>query len=100
LSAYDLHLGDTRIFGISQIPCVLLGRIGIDDKYRGHDLTKKFILKYSMGICNIITSNIGCRLLLMEIELHDPFRKYCIKNGFKEIKSNRKYHFIIRDLLD
>ena len=54
LSAYRLNLPRTTKYSIRQIPAVLLGRIGIDDKYRGHNLAKEYLISEIFFIIKVI----------------------------------------------
>ena len=54
LSAYRLNLPRTTKYSIRQIPAVLLGRIGIDDKYRGHNLAKEYLIREIFFIMKVI----------------------------------------------
>jgi len=100
LSAYRLTLPHSKKYTIQQVPATLLGRIGIDDKYRGHNLAREYLIKYVLGVCNEVKNYIGCRLLIVEVDREDPIKDYLIKNGFQEEKSNKKYHFLSIDLLE
>lgn len=99
LSAYRLNLPYSEKYSIQQVPAVLLGRIGVADKYRGQDLAKEYLIKYALGVCNEVKNYIGCRLLIVEVEREDPIKEYLIKNGFQEETSNKKYYFLSIDLL-
>ena len=81
------------------MPAALLGRIGIDDKYRGQDLAREYLIRYVLGVCNEVKNYIGLRLLIIEVERGDSIKDYLIKNGFQEEKSNKKFHFLSIDLL-
>ena len=48
-----LRLADSKQFGIQKIPVALLGRIAIDNEYRGQNLGKDLI-DYVRGKCNFI----------------------------------------------
>jgi len=99
LSAYRLNLPHSKKYSIQQIPAALLGRIGIDEKYRGQDLAREYLIKYVLGVCNEVKDLIGLRLLIVEVEKGDSIRDYLIRNGFQEEKSNKKFHFLSVDLL-
>ena len=99
LSAYRLNLPHNKKYSIQQVPAALLGRIGIDDKYRGQDLTRDHLIKYALGVCNEVKNYIGCRLFIVEVERGDSIREYLLKNGFQEEKCNKKFHFLSIDLL-
>jgi len=99
LSAYMLNLPHSKKYTIQQVPAVLLGRIGIDDKYRGQNLVREYLIKYALGVCSEVIDYIGCRLLIVEVEKGDSIKDFFIKNGFQEEKSNKKYHFLSIDLL-
>ena len=90
LSAYRLNLPHSKKYSIQQVPAALLGRIGIDDKYRGQDLARKYLIRYALGVCNEVKNYIGCRLFIVEVEREDSIRDYLIKNGFQEEKSNKQ----------
>lgn len=98
LSSYLLRLGDTR-YEIPKVPSILLGRIGIDNKYRGKDLAKEYLIPYAIGICNEVKEFIGCRLLIAEVEKGANFKNFLEDNGFCEEKSNTSYHYMSLDLL-
>lgn len=84
LSAYRLTLPHSIKYSIQQVPAVLLGRIGVDDKYRGHNLAREYLIKYALGICNEVKNYIGCRLLIVEVEKEDPIKEYLKKKDFKK----------------
>ena len=99
LSAYRLNLPHSEKYSIQQVPAALLGRIGIDEKYRGQDLAREYLIKYVLGVCNEVKNYLGLRLLIVEVERGDLIKDYLKKNGFQEEKSNKKYHFLSIDLL-
>lgn len=100
ISAYRLNLPHSEKYSLQQVPAALLGRIGIDDRYRGQDLARVYLIKYILGLCNEVKNYIGLRLLIVEVEKGDPIKAYLIKNGFQEEKSNKKFHFLSIDLLN
>lgn len=100
LSAYRLNLPNSKKYNIQQVPAALLGRIGIDSKYRCQDLARDYLIKYVLGVCNEVKAYLGLRLLIVEVEKGDSIKDYLLKNGFKEEKSNKKYHFLSIDLLE
>ena len=100
LSTYRANIGDARLFGMNNVPSILLGRIAIDNKYRGYDLGKKYLLKYATAKSNIVKNHVGCRLLIAEVEREDKrFYKYCLKIGFKDLRENKRFSFLYIDLL-
>ncbi len=99
LSAYRLNLPYNEKYSIQQVPAVLLGRIGVADKYRGQNLAKEYLIRYALGVCDEVKNYIGCRLLIVEVEREDSIKDYLIKNGFQEETSNKKYYFLSIDLL-
>ena len=62
------------------MPAALVGRIGIDDKYRGQDLARKYLIKYVLGVYNEVKNLIGLRLLIVKVERGDKIKDYLIKN--------------------
>ncbi len=68
LSAYRLNLPHNKKYSIQQVPAALLGRIGIDDKYRGQDLAREYLIKYALGVCNEVKNYMGCRLLFLKFK--------------------------------
>ena len=51
LSNYLLKLSDTKEFNIQKVPAALLGRIAIDNEYRGYNLGKDLI-SFALGRCH------------------------------------------------
>jgi len=100
LSAYRVNLPDTTKIPIQKVPSVLLGRLAIDNKYRGSNLGEDLI-KYAIGICDEVKNLIGCRLLIVEVEKKDnKLLKYFLKKGFEKIHEGSQYHYIMIDLLE
>jgi len=66
--ASQLNTGDARIYGIDKIPIVLLGRMGVDKKFRGNNIGRTMIniaVKKALEASKLI----ACRLLLIETSL-------------------------------
>jgi len=78
----------------------LLGRLAIDDKYRGSNLGEDLI-KYAIGICDEVKDLIGCRLLIVEVRKTDSkLLNYFLKKGFEKIREGTQFHYIMIDLLE
>ena len=99
LSADALRLPDSKKYEIREVPAILLGRIGIDDKYRGKKYAETYLIPFAIGVCHEVMNNIGCRLLIAEINLVDSILDFFLKNGFKIERESKKYHYLSIDLL-
>lgn len=82
LSASLLKLTEKEQYGISRVPTILLGRIGIDNKYRKQNLGR-FLLEQAIGICEEVKKLIGCRLLMTESISGSKILAYFKNLGFK-----------------
>ena len=82
LSASLLKLTGKEQYGISRVPTILLGRIGIDNKYRKQNLGQ-FLLEQAIGICEAVKKLIGCRLLITESTSGSKTLTYFKNLGFK-----------------
>ena len=98
LSNYMLRLAESKKFSIQKVPAALIGRIAIDNEYRGHNLGKNLIL-FSRGRCNYIKDFIGCRLLVVEIKKEDPIIKYLNSFGFELLHQSKGFNILGFDLL-
>ena len=98
LSNYMLRLADSKQFGIQKIPAALLGRIAIDNEYRGQNLGKDLI-DYVRGKCNFIKQFIGCRILVVEVKKEDPIKEYLLNIGFELLHQSKGFHILGFDLL-
>lgn len=99
LSTYRLNLEHGKKYGIQKVPAILLGRMGVDNDYRGLRLTETHIIPYTIGICNDVKQNVGCRLLIAEIEKGDTLKDYLIKIGFNEERITKTHDILSLDLL-
>ncbi len=98
LSCNLLKLANSKEFGIQKIPAALLGRIAIDNKYRGYNLGRD-LLAYVRGKCNYIKNHIGCRLLIVEVKKSDPILDYFKEYGFEIFHKSKSIHYLGFDLL-
>ncbi|MHA1490007.1 MAG: hypothetical protein ACTSRI_10160 [Promethearchaeota archaeon] len=103
LSIYRLNLEHGKKYGIQKIPAILLGRIGVDNNHRGLRLTETHIIPFTIGVCNDVKQNVGCRLLITEIEKGDQkgdqLKDYLLEIGMNEEKITRSHHILSVDLL-
>ena len=93
-----LRLADTKKFGIQKVPAALLGRIAIDNDYRGQNLGKNLIA-FIRGRCNYIKTLIGCRLLVVEVKKDDLIVNYLINFGFELLHQSKDFNILGLDLL-
>ncbi len=98
LSASQLNTGDARIFGMDKVPIVLLGRLGVDNDYKGKKLGTSLIriaLEKSVEASKII----ACRLLLVEttIDLKSYYLEK-IKSGFEWFRDRKTTSILFIDL--
>ncbi len=98
LSASQLNTGDARIFGMDKVPIVLLGRLGVDRKYKGKNLGTAMIriaLEKSVETSKII----ACRLLLVEttIDMKSYYLEK-VKNGFEWFRDRKNTSVLFIDL--
>ena len=98
LSNYMLRLAEGKKFGIQKVPAALIGRIAIDDDYRGNNLGRDLIL-FARGRCNYIKDFIGCRLLVVEVKKEDPIMKYLLSFGFEILHQSKGFVILGLDLL-
>lgn len=98
LSTFRLNLPDSNKYGIRQVPAALLGRLAIENKYRGLNLGKDLI-QYAIGVCCKVKDLIGCRLFITEIPIDDPILNYFLENGFNIERTSKKFHYLSIDLL-
>lgn len=98
LSNYMLRLADSKQFGIQKVPAALLGRIAIDNKYRGQNLGKDLI-EYVLGKCHFIKQFIGCRILVVEVDKEAPIKNYLSNYGFELLHESKGFHILGFDLL-
>ena len=98
LSNYMLRLAESKRFSIQKIPAALIGRIAIDNEYRGHNLGRYLIL-FARGRCNYIKDFIGCRLLVVEVKKADPIIKYLNSFGFELLHQSKGFDILGFDLL-
>jgi len=98
LSAYRLNLSNTIQFGLTQVPAVLLGRLAIDNNYRGKNLAVNLI-NYARGVCNEVKQLIGCRLLIVEVKVNNTnLVRYFLDRGFEIIHKSKKFYYLMIDL--
>jgi len=98
LSNYMLRLAESKTFGIQKVPAALIGRIAIDNEYRGHNLGRDLLL-FARGRCNFIKDFIGCRLLVVEVKKDDPIIKYLNTFGFELLHVSKGFNILGFDLL-
>jgi predicted GNAT family N-acyltransferase len=98
LSASQLNTGDASIFGIDKVPIVLLGRLGVDKKYKHKNLGNtliKIALEKSLEASKII----ACRLLLVETTL--DMKNYYLEKvnmGFEWFRDRKNNSILFIDL--
>ena len=93
-----MRLSDSKEFGIQKVPAALIGRIAIDNKYRGQNLGKDLI-QFARGKCHYIKNYIGCRLLVVEVMKQDPIKSYLINFGFEVVHESKGFTVLPFDLL-
>ncbi|KKL56104.1 hypothetical protein LCGC14_2248760 [marine sediment metagenome] len=93
-----LRLSDSKKFDIQKVPAALIGRIAIDNEYRGHNLGKDLI-QFAIGRCNYIKYYIGCRLLAVEVKKEDLIKDYLENFGFELVHESRGFYILAFDLL-
>ena len=98
LSNYLLRLSDAKEFGIQKVPGALIGRIAIDNDYRGYNLGKELI-QFALGRCHYIKNYIGCRLLVVEVKKEDPIKNYLVNLGFELFHESKGFFILGMDLL-
>jgi len=98
LSNYLLRLSDAKDFGIQKVPAALIGRIAIDNEYRGYNLGKELI-QFALGRCHYIKNYIGCRLLVVEVKKADPIKNYLVNLGFELLHESKGFFILGIDLL-
>lgn len=98
LSASQLNTGDARIFGIDKVPVVLLGRLGVDNDFKGKGLGFSLIriaLEKALDASYII----ACRLLL--VETTSDMKSYYLEKvnmGFEWFRDRKKSSILFIDL--
>ncbi|MBA7702738.1 hypothetical protein ES703_111508 [subsurface metagenome] len=99
LSNYLLRLADSKKYGIQKVPGILVGRLAVDNKYRGMSLGND-LLRFTFEICNKVKKYSGCRLLVVEIKKKDPILEYMKEFGFEDLHSSKIFHYLGIDLMD
>ena len=98
LSNYMLRLAESKRFSIQRVPAALIGRIAIDNEYRGYNLGRDLLL-FARGRCNYIKDFIGCRILVVEVKKDDPIIKYLNSFGFELLHQSKGFNILGFDLL-
>ena len=97
--ASQLNTGDALIYGIDKIPIVLLGRMGVDKKFRGNNIGRTMIniaVKKALEASKLI----ACRLLLIKTSL--DMKSYYLEKinlGFEWFKDRKAFSILVLDLL-
>ena len=97
--ASQLNTGDARIYGIDKIPIVILGRMGVDNNFRGNNLGRIMIniaIKKALEASKLI----ACRLLLVETSI--DMKTYYLEKinlGFEWFKDRKTFSILVLDLL-
>ncbi len=97
--ASQLNTGDARIYGIDKIPIVILGRMGVDNNFKGNNLGKIMItiaIKKALEASKLI----ACRLLLVETSI--DMKTYYLEKinlGFEWFKDRKTFSILVLDLL-
>ena len=90
LSASQINIGDARIFGKNNVPAILLGQLGVENKNKGRNLSKKLIrlaLEKAYQASRIVAS----RLLLVETPIiKREYYLHKINMGFELLKYDKK----------
>ena len=63
LSAAQIRHDLEDIFGI--VPCLLLGKLGVDHRYQGKGLGS-FLISLAIKVTKEVSEKIGCRLLILD----------------------------------
>jgi len=97
--ASQLNTGDARIYGIDKIPIVLLGRMGVDKKFRGNNIGRSMI---NAAIRKALEAGqlIACRLLL--VETSKGMKSYYLEKinlGFECFRDRKTISLLVIDLL-
>jgi len=99
LSNYSLRLADSKDFGIQKVPAALIGRLAIDNRYRGYNLGNNLI-SFVYEVSNYIKNYIGCRLLVVEVKKNkDQILKYMQDYGFEILHESKGFFYLGLDLL-
>ncbi len=97
--ASQLNTDDARIYGIDKIPIVILGRMGVDNNFRGNNLGRTMItiaIKKALEASKLI----ACRLLLVETSI--DMKTYYLEKinlGFEWFKDRKTFSILVLDLL-
>ncbi|HUY01541.1 MAG TPA: hypothetical protein VMV49_18400 [Candidatus Deferrimicrobium sp.] len=90
LSVSQINIGDARIFGKNNVLAILLGQLGVDNKYKGRNLGKKMIglaVEKAYQASKIVAN----RLLLVETPIvNREYYLHKINMGFELIKYDKK----------
>jgi len=97
--ASQLNTGDARIYGIDKIPIVLLGRMGVDKKFRGNNIGRIMI---NIAVRKALKAGqlIACRLLL--VETSKDMKSYYLEKinlGFECFRDRKTISLLVIDLL-
>ena len=97
--ASQLNTGDARIYGIDKIPIVLLGRMGVDKKFRGNNIGRIMI---NTAVRKALEAGqlIACRLLL--VETTKDMKSYYLEKinlGFECFRDRKTISLLVIDLL-
>lgn len=84
LTASSVRHGLEEIFSI--VPCVLLGKIGVDYRYQGKGLGS-FLIHLAIKITKDISEKIGCRLLIVDAFYDQIF--WYKKRGFEILEDQK-----------
>ncbi len=99
LSNYLLRLADSKLYGIQRVPAALVGRLAVDNKYRGLNLGT-YLLSFAFEECNHVKKRIGCRLMVVEVKKGDLILDYMKSVGFQELHSDKTFNYLGLDLLN
>ena len=92
-----LRLSDSKKFDIQKVPAALIGRIAIDNEYRGYTLGRDLI-QFALGRCHYIKNYIDCRLLVVEVKKEDPIKDYLANFGFELVHESKGFYILVFDL--
>lgn len=97
--ASQINTGDARIYGIDKIPIVLLGRMGVEKKFRGNNIGRSMI---NAAIRKALEAGqlIACRLLL--VETSKGMKSYYLEKinlGFECFRDRKTISLLVIDLL-
>lgn len=99
LLASQLNTGDARIYGIDKIPIALLGRMGVDKKFKGNNIGR-LLINLALEKALEASQLIACRLLLVETSLE--MKSYYLEKlniGFEWFRDRKKFSQLLIDLL-